>query len=89
MLVQTELEESAERADVAENQLGKLRAKTRSSVSVSRTSPGVSDRIDFYLTIEIKIVRLFVFFFLLQREIRESTTVRSTSIIRAGSVRQR
>lgn len=35
-------EESAERADVAENQLGKLRAKSRSSVSVSRLSPGVS-----------------------------------------------
>ncbi|CAF0951774.1 unnamed protein product [Rotaria sp. Silwood1] len=36
--VQTELEESAERADLAENQLGKIRAKSRSSVSVSRTS---------------------------------------------------
>jgi hypothetical protein len=35
-------EDSAERADVAENQLGKLRAKSRSSVSVSRASPGVS-----------------------------------------------
>jgi len=35
-------EDSAERADVAENQLGKLRAKSRSSVSVSRPSPGVS-----------------------------------------------
>ncbi|CAF1220495.1 unnamed protein product [Adineta steineri] len=37
--VQTELEDSAERADVAENQLGKLRAKNRSSVSLSRASP--------------------------------------------------
>ncbi|CAF1366659.1 unnamed protein product, partial [Adineta ricciae] len=37
--VQTELEDSAERADMAENQLGKLRAKNRSSVSLSRTSP--------------------------------------------------
>lgn len=36
------VEESAERADVAENQLGKLRAKSRSSISVSRLSPGVS-----------------------------------------------
>lgn len=36
------LEDSAERADLAENQLGKLRAKNRSTVSVSRTSPGVS-----------------------------------------------
>ena len=43
------LEDSAERADVAENQLGKLRAKTRSSVSVSRTSPAVSDRLVFSL----------------------------------------
>jgi len=39
---QTELEESAERADLAENQLGKLRAKTRSSASVSRSSETVS-----------------------------------------------
>ncbi|CAF4199714.1 unnamed protein product [Rotaria sp. Silwood2] len=36
--IQVELEESAERADLAENQLGKFRAKSRSSVSVSRTS---------------------------------------------------
>ena len=36
------VEDSAERADLAENQLGKLRAKSRSSVSMSRTSPGVS-----------------------------------------------
>jgi hypothetical protein len=35
-------EESAERADIAENQLGKLRAKNRSSVSVGRGSEGVS-----------------------------------------------
>ncbi|CAF0997372.1 unnamed protein product [Adineta steineri] len=35
---QTELEESAERADQAENQLGKLRSKNRSSVSMGRTS---------------------------------------------------
>ncbi len=40
-------EESAERADVAESQLGKLRAKNRSSVSVSRTSETVSKL--FYL----------------------------------------
>jgi len=39
--VQTELEDSAERADVAENQLGKLRAKNRSSASASRVSPAV------------------------------------------------
>jgi hypothetical protein len=31
------IEESAERADVAENQLGKLRAKNRSTVSVDRS----------------------------------------------------
>jgi len=37
------LEDSAERADLAENQLGKLRAKNRSTVSASRTSPGVSE----------------------------------------------
>ncbi len=36
------VEESAERADLAENQLGKLRAKNRSSVSVSRSSEAVS-----------------------------------------------
>ncbi|UJR20568.1 hypothetical protein I4U23_023694 [Adineta vaga] len=42
--VQTELEDSAERADVAENQLGKLRAKNRSSVSMSRTSPARETR---------------------------------------------
>lgn len=56
--VQTELEESAERADVAENQLGKLRAKTRSSVSVTRTSPGVSDRNKK----KCSFIRLFFFF---------------------------
>ncbi|CAF4908848.1 unnamed protein product, partial [Rotaria socialis] len=61
--VQTELEDSAERADLAENQLGKLRAKSRSSVSVSRVSPG--------------------------REIRESTVIRATSMVRGGSVRPR
>ncbi|CAF5126443.1 unnamed protein product, partial [Rotaria sp. Silwood1] len=32
--------DSAERADLAENQLGKLRAKNRSTVSISRASPG-------------------------------------------------
>jgi len=37
------LEESAERADVAENQLGKLRAKNRSTVSASRQTPTVSE----------------------------------------------
>jgi hypothetical protein len=36
------LEDSAERADLAENQLGKLRAKNRSTVSASRASPSVS-----------------------------------------------
>ncbi|CAF4091056.1 unnamed protein product [Rotaria sordida] len=57
-------EDSGERADLAENQLGKLRAKNRSSVSASRTSPA--------------------------RELREATTtVRATSTLRAGSVRQR
>jgi hypothetical protein len=35
-------EESAERADIAENQLGKLRVKNRSSVSVGRSSEVVS-----------------------------------------------
>ena len=39
------LEESAERADLAENQLGKLRAKNRSTVSASRTSPPVNSLI--------------------------------------------
>jgi len=61
--VQTELEESAERADIAENQLGKLRAKNRSTVSASRTSPG--------------------------REIRESTMIRASSMMRSSSVRPR
>ncbi|CAF1172361.1 unnamed protein product [Adineta ricciae] len=61
--VQGELEESAERADLAENQLGKLRAKNRSTVSASRTSPG--------------------------RDIRESTMIRATSMIRSSSVRPR
>ncbi|CAL1527462.1 unnamed protein product [Lymnaea stagnalis] len=42
--VQTELEDAEERADSAEGSLSKLRAKNRSSVSVSRTSasPGLS-----------------------------------------------
>jgi hypothetical protein len=40
----TFLEDSAERADMAENQLGKIRAKNRSTVSMSRTSPAVSCR---------------------------------------------
>ena len=35
-------EDSAERADVAENQLGKLRAKNRSTVSANRSSTTVS-----------------------------------------------
>jgi hypothetical protein len=43
-------EDSAERADVAESQLGKLRAKSRSSVSVNRLSPGVSLFFLFLLT---------------------------------------
>jgi hypothetical protein len=37
------IEDSAERADLAENQLGKLRAKNRSTVSANRTSPGVNE----------------------------------------------
>jgi hypothetical protein len=37
------VEDSAERVDLAENQLGKLRAKNRSTVSASRTSPAVSE----------------------------------------------
>jgi len=61
--VQTELEDSAERADLAENQLGKLRAKNRSTVSASRTSPA--------------------------RDLRESTIIRSTSMVRSSSVRPR
>jgi len=61
--VQTELEESAERADLAENQLGKLRAKNRSTVSVSRASPA--------------------------RELRESTVIRATSLVRSSSLRPR
>lgn len=42
--VQHELEDSEGRADEAENMLQKLRAKSRSSASVTRTSssPGVS-----------------------------------------------
>ena len=40
------LEDSAERADLAENQLGKLRAKNRSTVSASRTSPAVREKLD-------------------------------------------
>ena len=39
------LEESAERADVAENQLGKLRTKNRSTVSVDRSGSFVCSRI--------------------------------------------
>ena len=35
------VEDSAERAALAENQLGKLRAKNRSSISVGRNSPAV------------------------------------------------
>jgi hypothetical protein len=35
-------EDSAERADLAENQLGKLRAKNRSTISASRASPAVN-----------------------------------------------
>ncbi len=36
------VEDSAERADVAENQLSKLRTKNRSTVSANRTTSGVS-----------------------------------------------
>ncbi len=39
--VQHELEDAEERADMAENTLGKLRAKNRSSVSMSRTLPSM------------------------------------------------
>jgi len=41
--VQTELEDAEERADSAENAVQKMRAKNRSSMSVSRASasPGV------------------------------------------------
>ena len=77
-------EDSAERADLAENQLGKLRAKTRSSVSVSRTSPGVSP------SLIDRSSRSRASCLCFQREIRESTTtMRATSMIRASSVRQR
>ena len=48
------LEDSAERADLAENQLGKLRAKNRSTVSASRTSPAVSDEFENDMTINIR-----------------------------------
>jgi myosin heavy chain 6/7 len=37
--VQHELEEAEERADIAENQLSKVRAKNRSTVSMGRQSP--------------------------------------------------
>ena len=37
--VQLELEDAEERADAAENTLGKLRAKNRSSVSQTRSMP--------------------------------------------------
>ncbi|CAF0731333.1 unnamed protein product [Adineta steineri] len=37
---QTDLEDSAERADAAENQLSKLRSKNRSTVSANRTTSG-------------------------------------------------
>ena len=47
--VQHELEEAEERADVAENQLSKVRAKNRSTVSVSRQSPQVS-QINFHVS---------------------------------------
>ncbi|CAF3613437.1 unnamed protein product [Adineta steineri] len=60
---QSDLEELVERADVAENQLGRLRAKNRSTVSVSRASPA--------------------------RDYRESTMLRSTSMIRSSSARPR
>ena len=39
--VQHELEDAEERADMAENTLGKLRAKNRSSISMSRTLPSM------------------------------------------------
>ena len=46
--VQNELEDAEERADSADSALSKLRAKNRSSVSVSRASasPGVSDELE-------------------------------------------
>ncbi len=37
--VQHEFEEAEERADIAENQLSKVRAKNRSTVSMGRQSP--------------------------------------------------
>lgn len=75
-------EESAERADVAENQLGKLRAKNRSTVSAGRTSPAVSEfyQIPSFFSIET----LFV-----QRDLRESTVMRASSMVRSSSVRPR
>ncbi len=42
ILLKSFVEDSAERADLAESQLGKLRAKNRSSISTSRNSPAVS-----------------------------------------------
>ena len=40
--VQHELEDAEERADMSENTLAKLRAKNRSSISASRSTPTVS-----------------------------------------------
>lgn len=77
------VEDSAERADLAENQLGKLRAKNRSTVSASRTSPAVRKLlggINF-------VFESFSFSF--QRDLRESTIIRSTSMVRSSSVRPR
>jgi hypothetical protein len=42
ILLKSFVEDSVERADLAESQLGKLRAKNRSSISTSRNSPAVS-----------------------------------------------
>ncbi len=51
------VEESAERADVAENQLGKLRAKSRSSVSMSR---GL-DIVSLILLVKLTMLCPFIF----------------------------
>lgn len=75
------VEDSAERADVAENQLTKLRTKNRSTVSASRASGAVSVQLakDQYLT--------FISF--IQDDYRETTAVRAASMVRSSSVRPR
>ena len=75
------VEDSAERADVAENQLTKLRTKNRSTVSVGRGSGAVSVQLakDQFLT------RICF----IQDDYRESTAVRAASMVRSSSVRPR